>query len=176
MALKSRYIYKYLAGRGGIDLPHCCYTNGVFLNRRPHQRSNCSIIVFLESRTLLLQRGVFKFSLYLHDSLLCALAVKRQTNASNKHLLGAVTDDIVGEDIVAAAHREPDSVPVVLEPVPTYFCSEGLEQSHTGVTVVVAVVIWGFITFYRRRRGTYDDKASGTAESVSICKTKRDIV
>ena len=31
------------------------------------------------------------------------------------HSLGATADDVTGEDIVAAAHGEPDSVLVVLD-------------------------------------------------------------
>lgn len=67
--------------------------------------------------------------------------------STTDHLLGAVTDGIVGEDIAAAAHREPDAVLVVLECVPANLGSEGLEQCYARVSIAVHVVVWGDGTF-----------------------------
>ena len=56
--------------------------------------------------------------------------------------LGRAADDVVGEDVVAASHGEPDAVPVVLELVVRHVSPEGLEHRHPSVAVVVDVVTW----------------------------------
>ena len=53
---------------------------------------------------------------------------------------GRAADDVVGEDVVAASHGEPDAVLVVLEGVVGHIGVERLQHRQSSVAVVVDVV------------------------------------
>lgn len=67
-------------------------------------------------------------------------AANMQEPGGTRCLLGRAADDVVGEDVVAAPHGEPDAVPVALERVVRHISPEGLEHRHPSVAVVVDVV------------------------------------
>lgn len=62
--------------------------------------------------------------------------------AGNVFSLGRSADDVLGEDIVAASHGEPDAVPVAVERVVRHIGAERLEHRHPSVAVAVDVVAW----------------------------------
>ena len=63
-------------------------------------------------------------------------------NTNNICSLGRTADDVVGEDVVAASHGEPDAVLVVLEGVVGHVGVERLHHGQSSVAVVVDVVTW----------------------------------
>ena len=63
-------------------------------------------------------------------------------NTNKIFSLGRAADDVVGEDVVAASHGEPDAVLVVLEGVVGHIGVERLQHRQSSIAIVVDVVTW----------------------------------
>ena len=78
--------------------------------------------------------------------MICFDVCKKKTPFS----LGRVDELVVGEDVVAAAHGEPDAVLIVVEDVVGHVGPERLQHRQASVAVVVDVVACAVL----RRRTT----------------------